>query len=212
VFAVDLADGQSLAAAVRISVSPLLAQRLSTGGWPTLSVRLLSPSRLDAAGGFAFRSTADDHQRGYGTVYQGSDGRVVYDYTNTVNYRNRFGTSEELRGSSEAGRYLVVVSLLDRDGNARRNAVPFTMGIGVRGEASGSPVGTVEPTGAPSTQPTGTASAERHGTTGRHQEATGPLDLVRRTIGFGAIGLGALVVLAGAIVLAVVVIRRASRS
>ena len=216
-FAVDLQYGQSLAAAARVSISPLLGQRLSSGGWPTMAVEVLSPSRLDAAGGSAFDSDAADHSRWQGSVYQGSDGKVFYEYTNTVNYRNRFVSAPDLRGASEAGRYLVVVSMPRGNGDTQHVTVPFVMGIGVRGDVSGVPAytttgsSTVDDQQATDQSGSGQTAGDG-GTASQSDRAVGPFDVVRQVAGVGAVTLGGLALMGGLVLLVVLLRRRAARS
>ena len=217
-FAVDVGWGQSLAAEARASISPALGRSLTGGPTTRLSVKILSPSRDDARGSsdYASKDYTSGRVRGSTVLYSTSDGDSVYEFANGVAYRNRFSTDSTYRAASEAGRYLVVVSLLTDKGAPRQYAVPFTMATAVRGDVAGAPtytaggtsgdVGTTATT-PPTTQPKGSGSG------GGSDRADGsrPVDVfqpVRQVVGYGALGLGGLAVLAGAVVLVVLLLRR----
>lgn len=212
-FSVDVDWGQSLAAQVRPTISAGLASRLTSGRAPVLAVSILSPSRADAQGNYAYAGDSGS-RRSNTALYAGSEGVSVYQYTNAVAYRNRFQTESTARAASEAGRYLVLVSLITPGGDDRDYAVPFTMSTAVRGSVTGKPAyaaaaaddGTV---GAATSAPTPAPS--RSGAVGGSDRAAEPTDAfapVRTVLGIGAIGLGVLAVGGGVAALLVVRSRR----
>ncbi|RIX28372.1 vWA domain-containing protein [Amnibacterium setariae] len=215
-FSVDVDWGQSLAAQVRPTISAGLGSRLGSGRPPVLAVSILSPSRADAQGNVAYAGDPGS-RRSNTALYAGSEGVSVYQYTNAVAYRNRFQIESTARAASEAGRYLVLVSLLTPGGDDRDYAVPFTMSTAVRGSAAGSPAyavaasrdGTVgTATSAPSSAP----SASRSGPAadGSRSRAAAPdaFEPVRRVVGVAAIALGVLALAGGIVALILFRLRR----